>query len=195
MIKNILTLLSISSFLFGCASGHEYSEYAQAIDSSNRSGQQTLTAYFNKKAVENQNIFKALTNDYVDPEKSANNQMAIMLYTLLSQQQDEKILAQFTPKTPERPTTNADIGMNLAGNFLPTLVKWGAGAYLGGEIVNGLQTGTVLSGGSMLINQDAGQSISGGPSISTSSSTATDSYNPAGNNNINSTLEENALPQ
>lgn len=194
--------------LFGCASGAEYGDYAQSIDSSNNSGQNILVAYFSKKAVDNQNIFRALGANTDDPKEAANNQMAIVLYTLLSQQNDEKVLRYFVPKYADKPTTNADIGKSLADNFLPTLVKWGAGAWLGGEIVDGLAAGTVLTGGSTLINQRAGNDITG--SITNSPSiTETTSYNTAsditGDNSqgneptqtkteVPETLEEEALP-
>lgn len=162
-----LFVYGLAAFLmFGCASGHEYTDYAQSIDSSNRSGQQALVAYFNKKSIDNQNIFKALGGS-ADPAQAQNNQMAIVLYTILSQQNDQEVLKHFVPKYVEKPTTNADIGLALSNNFLPTLVKYGVGAYLGGKVVDGLQTtSTVLGAGATVSNQQASGDINSGPNTS-----------------------------
>jgi hypothetical protein len=199
MMKQVALLVIVAMVLMGCASGVEYTDYAQSIDSSNRSGQSALIAYFNKKSIDNQNIFKALGQSN-DPAQAQNNQMAIVLYTILSQQNDEKVLQHFTPKYADKPTTNADIGVSLANNFLPTLVRWGAGAWLGGKVVDGLQTtSTVLGAGATLTNQNAGGSISGGPtgavsntdnsmpvdntSTTSSSSSTSGNYSPLGGDN------------
>ena len=148
----------VAFLVIGCASGHEYTDYAQSIDSSNRSGQSALTAYFNKKSIDNQNIFKALGGS-ANPAEAQNNQMAIVLYTILSQQNDQEVLKHFVPHYAVKPTTNGDIGLALSNNFLPTLVKWGAGAWLGGQVVNGLQTtSTVLGAGATM----APQNVKGG---------------------------------
>ena len=162
----------------GCASGTAFTDYAQSIDSSNKSGQEALVAYFNKKSIDNQNVFKAMSQN-TDPAAAASNQMAMVLYTILSQQNDEKILAHFIPKYAEKPTTNGDIGKSLAENFLPTLVKAGAAAYLGGKIVDGLsETTTAIGSGATVVTQTSGNDISGGPNLV---GPATDSYNPIDN--------------
>jgi hypothetical protein len=179
-IKKLVLFPLAALVLSGCASGDEFTSYTQSIDSSNKSGQQVLVSYFNKKATDNENVFKALSGGN-DPTQAQNNQMAIVLYTLLSQQNDEAILRHFTPKYADRPTTNADIGKSLADNFLPTLVKWGAGAWLGGEIVDGLKSATTLGAGATLVQQKAGGNISG--------TTIEQDYNSlvdADNNGINS---------
>lgn len=188
MIKMITSCIAIACLVMGCANGTDYGDYTQSIDTSNQSGQSALTAYFNKKTADNKEVFKALSGS-TNPLQAQNNQMAIVLYTILSQQNDEKVLAYFVPKYAAKPTTNGDIGMSLSNNFLPTLVKVGAGVWLGGQIVDGLQTtSTVLGAGASLTNQTAGQNITGGPSISASSLTndtsqATNgSFNPTGDN-------------
>jgi len=177
--------LFAASLVMGCASGQEYNDYAQSIDSSNKSGQEVLVAYYNKKAIDNQNIFKALGGS-TDPQQAQNNQMAIVLYTILSQQNDEKILRYFTPKYADKPTTNADIGKSLADNFLPTLVKWGASAWLGGKVVDGLSASTyALGAGASMTQQSAGGNLTGTVSNTSRYTDGsyvenTDSYNPSG---------------
>jgi hypothetical protein len=172
----VATLAFTATILTGCGSGHEYNDYAQSVDSSNKSGQNILVAYFNKKAVDNQNIFKALGSNSGDPAQASNNQMAIVLYTILSQQNDDKVMQYFTPHYAAKPTTNADIGKSLADNFLPTLVKWGAGAWLGGKVVDGLsETSMVLGAGSSITAQTSGVDLNQNAPIN--------SYNPGGDFN------------
>ena len=187
----------VAFLVMGCASGHEYGDYAKSVDSSNKSGQSALTAYFNKKSIDNQNIFKALGGS-ADPAQAQNNQMAIVLYTILSQQNDQDVLKHFIPHYAVKPTTNADIGMNLAGNFLPTLVRWGAGAWLGGKMIDGLQTtSTVLGAGASISNQNSAGDINSGISNTYSTTDSSGSFSPGGDlaspspegdNNINSPL-------
>lgn len=151
----IMCLLSLV-ILSGCA-GADFSNYASSIDESNQAAKHMLTAYFDKRAADNAAVIKTLTSG--SPEQSSNGQMAVVLYTILSQQQDEKIMQQFVPKYIDKPVTNGDIGMAVANNTIPTMVRWGAGAWLGSEIVNGL-SGTTLVSGSTMLN---GSTVSGTP--------------------------------
>lgn len=135
-----VSLLALS----GCA-GADYSNYALSVDQINQSGQQMVSSYFDKRAADNAMVMKALTSG--GPENAQNNQMAVVLYTILSQQQDEKVLASFKPIAPVKPTTNADISMAFLGNTLPTLAKIGVGAWLGSEVIDGLSKGVTLGAG------------------------------------------------
>lgn len=178
-IKQLVVYCMTAFLVIGCASGHEYTDYAQSIDSSNKAGQNALVAYFNKKSIDNQGVFKALGANSNDPAAAANNQMAIVLYTILSQQSDQDVLKHFVPHYAAKPTTNGDIGLALSNNFLPTLVKWGAGAWLGGQIVDGLQTtSTVLGAGASISNQASGGDINAG--ISNSFTDSSGSQSPGG---------------
>jgi len=175
-IKQILLCVLSAMLLFGCANKGDFQDYAQSIDSSNQAGQSAITAYFNKKSVDNQNLIKALTSN---PQQAQNNQMAIVLYTILSQQNDEKVMRHFIPHYAAKPTTNGDIGLAFTNNFLPTAVKWGAGAWLGGKVVDGLSaTTTTLGAGATMVNQSSGGDINSGTTVNLDSFNPSDSYNP-----------------
>lgn len=153
--KELVSIGLVGLLLSGCAGALDYSDYAQSIDSSNQAGQQVVAEYFKKKSIDNANVFKALAGQgSTDPQQQANNSMAIVLYTIMSQQTDEKVLQQFQPHYAAKPTTNGDIGKSLADNFLPALVKAGAAVYLGGKVVDGLAdngTQTVLGTGATMV--------------------------------------------
>lgn len=125
--KKVFALPVLSSFLLvGCAG--DYKEYATSIERTNTSNAALGASYF-----ENQSkLMKEVAANLKD------NETALVLFAIMSQQNSGEIAKTFKAERPVKPTTGNDVLNTVAGETVPTLIQWGAGAFLGNEIVKGL---------------------------------------------------------
>ncbi|MCK5019167.1 MAG: hypothetical protein KAS32_19050 [Candidatus Peribacteraceae bacterium] len=162
-VKIVLMCVFLIFVLTGCSATTEFSSYSTSINKSNETLGKVATAYFDKKAIDNAAVVQALS-------QGNGNETAIVLYTILSQQNDVKVLPMFQPQYVVKPTTGADVAKAVMTDTVPSLAKLGAGVYLGGKVIDGLSTaGTVLGAGATMINQNAGGDINGPSVIATES--------------------------
>ncbi len=147
-----LVLPVVSSFLLvGCAG--DYKEYAHSIERTNTSNAALGASYF-----ENQSkIMKEVANNL------KGNETALVLFAIMSQQNNNEIAKTFKAERPVKPTTGNDVLNTVAGTTVPTLIQWGAGAFLGSEIVKGLSKTTIkMEGDGNVLNQDSGNAYQDG---------------------------------
>lgn len=190
MIRNMVLCILLVSFLSGCA-GADWGDYTQSVDTTNARSASMITAYLEKRAQNDQTIMASMLSGGT-PETRAANQMAVMMYGMLQNQQDRELLSTYAPKYVSKPTTNADIGMAVTTNLLPTIVKWGVGAYLGNELINGLQTTSTVVGAGASYNQGTGSSV-----VNNQGTTGSGSYNPpieSGTTTVQSSASATTLP-
>ena len=147
-----LVLPVVSSFLLvGCAG--DYREYATSIERSNTVNSALGASYF-----ENQSkIMKEVANNL------KGNETALVLFAIMSQQNNNEIAKTFKAERPVKPTTGNDVLNTVAGTTVPTLIQWGAGAFIGSEIVKGLsKTKIKMEGDGNVLNQDSGNAYQDG---------------------------------
>lgn len=150
--KKVFALPVLSSFLIvGCAG--DYKEYAHSIERTNTSNAALGASYF-----ENQSkLMKEVANNLKD------NETALVLFAIMSQQNSGEIAKTFKAERPVKPTTGNDVLNTVAGTTVPTLIQWGAGAFLGSEIVKGLSKTTIkMEGDGNVLNQDSGNAYQDG---------------------------------
>lgn len=173
-MKKLYTLLGVSTLLLtGCAERGVYQQYAQAVNSGNSANALALTSYFETKSKLHAEVIKSLAE--------TKNETAIVLYGIIASQGDEKVLANFQSQKIEAPTTNADIGVELARNTIPTLAKVGATAYIGGRVVDALKDSgaTHIQGDGNTITGNTGDAQTSALSPVTTTTTTTTNHAPA----------------
>lgn len=95
--------------------------------------QNTVNSALGASYFENQSkIMKEVANNL------KGNETALVLFAIMSQQNNNEIAKTFKAERPVKPTTGNDVLNTVAGTTVPTLIQWGAGAFLGNEIVKGL---------------------------------------------------------
>ena len=148
-MKKIHTFLLLGAIVAstGCAERGVYQQYAQAVNSGNSSNALMVASYFENKNKLHAEVIKSLAE--------TKNETAIVLYGILAAQGDKEIMENLRAQKIEAPTTNADIGVEIARNTIPTLAKVGATAYIGGRVVDALK-----DSGATHINGD-GNTITG----------------------------------
>jgi hypothetical protein len=122
-----LVLPVVTSFLLvGCAG--DYKEYATSVERTNTANAALGASYF-----ENQSkLMKEVAANLKD------NETALVLFAIMSQQNSGEIAKTFKSERPVKPTTGTDVLNTIAGETVPTLIQWGAGAFIGHEVVKGL---------------------------------------------------------
>lgn len=173
-MKNIIyCCLAASALLTGCAERGVYSQYAQAVNSGNSANALALTSYFETKSKLHAEVIQSLA--------ATKNETAIVLYGILAAQGDKEIMEKFQSQKIEAPTTNADIGIEIARNTIPTLAKVGATAYIGGKVVGALKDSgaTHVSGTGNTVTGNQGDANMKALSPETTTTTTTTNHAPA----------------
>ena len=167
-ISSFLALALLS--LTGCAERGVYSQYAQAVNSGNSANALALTSYFETKSKLHAEVIKSLAD--------TKNETAIVLYGILASQGDKEVIERFQTQKIEAPTTNADIGVEIARNTIPTLAKVGATAYIGGRVVDALKDSgaTHINGDGNTITGNAGNAQTSALSPVTTTTTTTNHH-------------------
>ena len=130
--KKFITITIGLMFIFlvgGCAM-QDYGRYTESVSSSNAYNSQALVQYFQAKADTNRAIIQAL--------KDEHNTAEIALYAILSGQQDTMVANALRSQFVKKPTTVNDIWVGVAKSTVPTAIRWGAGAFIAHDLVNGL---------------------------------------------------------
>ncbi len=177
MKKLITGLLLIAALvLAGCATDHypKYMEQAQKTDTANAA---LVGTYFNAQAARDAVVLTSLK----DPT-------SLVLYGMLQGQRDAALVAQFKGSAIKAPTTGMDLWNTALGNTIPTVIRWGAGYLIAGDLLDALGAGMNVGGDfvSQTNNVDTGGGDFGNSFDYTKTTTTNnaqgdimlDSYNP-----------------
>jgi hypothetical protein len=147
-MKNLIKIGVVSSmllFLTSCAG--DYSEYTRSINQTNQTNAMVASSYFENQSKMNE----AMMN------KLADNETAAILYAILTNQSNKDTAESFKAISPIKPRTQNDVFSDVANNTVPTLVRWGAGAFIGKQFFDTMATANsiVVSGAGASYTQDS----------------------------------------
>ncbi len=136
-MKFIGLLLGSMMILGGCATGNPAQEYSRGMTNVNQSNALIAASYFETRTKTNDKIIEKMAE--------SGNTTALVLYGIITAQQDAKVAETFKAMALEKMTTNADIGLAFVENTLPVAIKFASIAWLGSEIVNGFSSAGSVS--------------------------------------------------
>lgn len=167
--------------LFTACATEDYGKYTDAsveISNNNRAMVMTYLERKNQRDAEivkhlsgantqNQSIKVGNGSSYVNG--GGGNDTALVLYALMSGEREERFITANMQKPLEKPKTVNDVWDTVWGSTFPTLIKWGAGMYIGHELIGALGTAkeqVTLYGDNNSYMKDTGNVFGGGGSTS-----------------------------
>ena len=130
MFRLTTVFLVLLLVLSGCAGKDMEKNYFDSINDSNTKKMEIVSDYFLSRDKMSSLVMSSFSG-------TAEGTLAMVMYSMLSQQQDIAFLKQFAPAVAEKFTSNADIGLAFVKDTLPSAFKIGGMVYLGGKIVDG----------------------------------------------------------
>ena len=125
--------LIVMLVITGCADHYpQYMEQAQKTDTANA---QLVGTYFASQAARDSVVLTKMA----DPT-------ALVLYSMLQGQRDAQLVAQFKGSAIKAPKTGMDLWDTALGNTIPTLIRWGAGYLIAGDLLDALGAGMSVGG-------------------------------------------------
>lgn len=167
MKKTILGLVLgvMALVLAGCADHYPaYLQQAQKTDETNKA---MVASYFGAQSARDAAIFSSMKD----------NPTALVMYGFMQGDRDAKLVNSMKGSVIERPKNGWDIADTFWGNTMPTLIRWGAGYLIAGDLLDALGAGVTVGGDYVNYNNTAGGDLNTTFSYSPSDFNAGDDIN------------------